>query len=118
MTTFSEFGLDPLIENAVEKLGFESATPIQAATIPTMLTGTDVIGQARTGSGKTAAFGLPLLHKIDPKKVEDALQAQQDALSVERAAVKKAGLDIQDSRLRQNISDRRNQQEFQARKKM
>ncbi len=65
MTTFSEFGLEPLIESAVEKLGFETATPIQAATIPTMLTGRDIIGQARTGSGKTAAFGLPMLQRLN-----------------------------------------------------
>ena len=64
MTTFSEFGFVPSIESAVDKLGFETATPIQAATIPTMLTGRDVIGQARTGSGKTAAFGLPMLQRL------------------------------------------------------
>ena len=58
MTTFHEFGLDEAIVTAVEKLGFESATPIQAATIPALLEGQDMIGRARTGSGKTAAFGL------------------------------------------------------------
>ena len=64
MTTFHEFGLDEGIVAAVEKLGFESATPIQEATIPTMLSGQDVIGRARTGSGKTAAFGLPMLERL------------------------------------------------------
>jgi len=64
MTTFSDFGLDPAIEAAVAKLGFENPTPVQSATIPTVLEGRDVIGQARTGSGKTAAFGLPMLDRL------------------------------------------------------
>ncbi|KRN90583.1 ATP-dependent RNA helicase [Ligilactobacillus ceti DSM 22408] len=50
---------------AVDRSGFEEATPIQAATIPLALTGKDVIGQAQTGTGKTAAFGLPILQNID-----------------------------------------------------
>jgi len=64
MTTFPEFDLDPAILTAVEKLGFESATPVQAETIPALLDGRDLIGQARTGSGKTAAFGLPMLQRL------------------------------------------------------
>jgi ATP-dependent RNA helicase DeaD len=64
MTTFSDFGLDPAIEAAVGKLGFENPTPVQTATIPSVLEGQDVIGQARTGSGKTAAFGLPMLERL------------------------------------------------------
>ena len=64
MTTplaFTEFGFDPRIVTSVARLGFEQATPIQAATFTPLLEGNDVIGRARTGSGKTAAFGLPLL---------------------------------------------------------
>ena len=49
-------------------MGFEEASPVQAKAIPAMMTGRDVIGQAQTGTGKTAAFGIPLLEKIDPKK--------------------------------------------------
>ena len=65
---FSEFNLDTRIQDAVARLGFEQSTPIQAAAIPALLDGNDVIGRARTGSGKTAAFGLPLLEKLkDPK---------------------------------------------------
>ena len=48
-------------------MGFEEATPIQAETIPVALQGKDVIGQAQTGTGKTAAFGIPLMEKIDVK---------------------------------------------------
>jgi ATP-dependent RNA helicase DeaD len=64
MSTFNEFGLDPAIIAAVEKLGFETATPVQDQTIPAMLDGRDVIAQSRTGSGKTAAFGLPMLERV------------------------------------------------------
>ena len=65
MSTFSELALNEAIVEAVAKLGFETPTPIQAATIPELVEGTDIIGKARTGSGKTAAFGLPMLHHQD-----------------------------------------------------
>jgi ATP-dependent RNA helicase DeaD len=64
VSTFNDFGLDEAIVSAVEKLGFKTPTPIQAATIPAVLGGRDIIGQARTGSGKTAAFGLPMLERL------------------------------------------------------
>ncbi len=64
MTAFTQFELDPALQSAVAELGFETATPIQAETIPAILAGRDVIAQARTGSGKTAAFGLPMLEGI------------------------------------------------------
>ena len=67
MTTFRELGLSEQLLKSVEKMGFEEATPIQAETIPTALEGSDIIGQAQTGTGKTAAFGLPLLDKIDTR---------------------------------------------------
>lgn len=62
---FTELGLAPELLKSVERLGFEEATPIQGQTIPLALDGKDVIGQAQTGTGKTAAFGLPMLQKID-----------------------------------------------------
>ena len=63
--TFEELGLDEVILRAVSELGFESPTPIQAAAIPVMLqTDDDILGLAQTGTGKTAAFGLPLLHHL------------------------------------------------------
>src|SRR5512145_1119003 len=52
---------------AVEAMGFEEMTPIQAAAIPAVLKGKDIIGQAQTGTGKTLAFGLPILESIYPK---------------------------------------------------
>lgn len=65
---FEELGLAPELLQAVKRVGFEETTPIQAGTIPLALEGKDVIGQAQTGTGKTAAFGLPMLNKIDFKK--------------------------------------------------
>ena len=65
---FSELGLEKDLLTAIERSGFEEATPIQEATIPLVLAGVDVIGQAQTGTGKTAAFGLPVLQHINPKK--------------------------------------------------
>lgn len=65
---FSELGLQESLLSAVERAGFEEATPIQAETIPLVLSGHDVIGQAQTGTGKTAAFGLPTIQKIDASK--------------------------------------------------
>ena len=64
---FEEMGLLPEIVKAVKNMGFEEASPIQAKAIPVMRTGKDMIGQAQTGTGKTAAFGIPLLEKIEPK---------------------------------------------------
>ncbi|MDQ6960521.1 MAG: DEAD/DEAH box helicase, partial [Mariprofundaceae bacterium] len=63
--TFAELGLLPELLRAVEGAGYETPTPIQAQTIPLLLDGRDVLGQAQTGTGKTAAFALPLLSRID-----------------------------------------------------
>ena len=66
--TFTELGVKPEILKAVEDMGFEEPTPIQKAAIPTALSGKDLIGQAQTGTGKTAAFGIPVLERIDVSK--------------------------------------------------
>ena len=68
MTTriFSELGLSAEVLKAIDKLGFEQASPIQAEAIPLLLAGNDVVGQSQTGSGKTAAFGVPAIEKVDP----------------------------------------------------
>ncbi|MDL2207116.1 DEAD/DEAH box helicase [Desulfovibrio sp. OttesenSCG-928-M16] len=65
--TFAELGLSRELLQAVESMGFEEPTPIQVLAVPPFLAGRDVIGQAQTGTGKTAAFGLPLLEKVNPK---------------------------------------------------
>ena len=62
---FDELDLEPKILRGVTEMGFEEATPIQTKAIPLIMKGGDVLGQAQTGTGKTAAFGIPLLQKID-----------------------------------------------------
>ena len=64
---FEEMRLSEEIQKAVRYMGFEEASPIQAKAIPAMISGIDLIGQAQTGTGKTAAFGIPILEKVDPK---------------------------------------------------
>ena len=66
--SFNELGLPEFILNAVADLGFTSPSPIQQACIPALLNGRDVLGMAQTGSGKTAAFALPILAQIDPNE--------------------------------------------------
>src|SRR5690606_38611770 len=65
---FSELGLSPEVLKAVDKMGFEEASPIQTAVIPVALEGRDVVGMSSTGSGKTAAFAIPALERVDPKQ--------------------------------------------------
>ena len=70
MRTFKELGLSEKIQTAIDELGFDEPTPIQDQAIPELLDGHDVIGQAQTGTGKTAAFGLPLLQYLDAESQE------------------------------------------------
>src|SRR5215217_6278562 len=69
-TSFKELGLSEGLQQTLDELGYAEPTPIQAQAIPELLNGHDVIGQAQTGSGKTAAFGLPMLEYIDPENEE------------------------------------------------
>jgi len=71
--TFYELGIDHQILRGLQQMGFEAATPIQEQVIPELLAGKDVIGQAQTGTGKTAAFGIPIIEKIDTE--DTAVQA-------------------------------------------
>jgi ATP-dependent RNA helicase DeaD len=104
MNKFHDLGLAPEIQQALDELGFEEPTPIQEQAIPELLGGHDVIGQAQTGTGKTAAFGLPLLQYLDPAndevqavvltptrelciQVTQALRAYAEHLDVEIVAV-------------------------------
>ncbi|WP_137224841.1 MULTISPECIES: DEAD/DEAH box helicase [Shewanella] len=65
--TFRELGLSESLLRSLDELGYEKPTPIQAASIDPLMAGKDIIGQAQTGTGKTGAFALPLLNKIDMK---------------------------------------------------
>src|ERR1700744_914852 len=64
-TTFADLQIHPKVMRAIADVGYESPTGIQAATIPALMAGTDVVGLAQTGTGKTAAFAIPILSKID-----------------------------------------------------
>ena len=68
--TFSQLDLPEPILRAVTELGYETPSPIQEAAIPKLLAGEDLLGQAQTGTGKTAAFALPLLARLDPAQNE------------------------------------------------
>ncbi len=68
MLTFHELGLSPKVLQSVNKMGFEETTPIQQQAIPIALQGKDLIGQAQTGTGKTAAFGIPMVERFDVNK--------------------------------------------------
>src|SRR5262249_28721619 len=67
ITLFSDLNLSAPILKALKEVGYESPSPIQAATIPCLLDDLDVLGQAQTGTGKTAAFALPILARINTK---------------------------------------------------
>jgi ATP-dependent RNA helicase DeaD len=71
--TFADLGLSESTQHALRDVGYESPSPIQEEAIPSLLAGRDVIGQAQTGTGKTAAFGLPIMEYIDPS--ESSVQA-------------------------------------------
>lgn len=84
---FEELGIKDKILQAVQDMGFEEATPIQAQAIPLQKQGVDIIGQAQTGTGKTAAFGIPLLEKIDPevKKTQGIILCPTRELAIQVA---------------------------------
>lgn len=82
---FAALGLDERILRAISDMGFDAPSPIQEQAIPTEKAGRDVIGQAQTGTGKTAAFGLPLLEKIDPavKKLQAVILCPTRELAIQ-----------------------------------
>src|SRR5699024_1354111 len=88
MTNFNELKISASILKALESIGFEEATPIQAETIPAAVDGKDVIGQAQTGTGKTAAFGIPMIEKFDTgvRAVQGLVVAPTRELAIQVAA--------------------------------
>lgn len=86
-TKFEELGLDERILRAVTDMGFEETTPIQARAIPPQTEGADIIGQAQTGTGKTAAFGIPLLQKLNTgnKKLQGIVLCPTRELAIQVA---------------------------------
>jgi len=94
MTEFKKLNLSNQLMAAVEKEGYSNATPIQAQTIPALLEGKDVMGVAQTGTGKTAAFALPLLHRMSATR-EWAEPRQPQALIL--APTRELAVQIHDS---------------------
>ncbi len=94
MTTFKDLKLKPELLKSLQELDFTIPTPIQASAIPLLLQGQDVAGQAETGSGKTAAFGLPLLHSIntDQQQIQALVMVPTRELAVQvRQELKQLG---------------------------
>lgn len=87
MDSFNKLGISDLVVRSLAEMGFEEPTPIQIQTIPTALAGSDLIGQAQTGTGKTAAFGIPLIEKIqmDSDKVQAIVLAPTRELAIQVA---------------------------------
>ncbi|WP_064609131.1 DEAD/DEAH box helicase [Photobacterium sp. J15] len=97
VTEFRQLDLADTILSALDTMGFVSPTPIQAASIPLLLTGTDALGKAQTGTGKTAAFSLPLLNKLDlgQYKPQAIVMAPTRELAIQVAAeIKNLGQNI------------------------
>jgi ATP-dependent RNA helicase DeaD len=100
--SFGELALLPAIHSAIETLGYETPSPIQAQTIPALLEGRDMLGQAQTGTGKTAAFALPLLSRLElDRRAPQVLVmaptrelAQQVAMSFTRYGQNLKGLEV------------------------
>ncbi|MBI1822840.1 MAG: DEAD/DEAH box helicase [Nitrospirae bacterium] len=82
---FEDFKISPLVLKALARMGFKEPSPIQVSTLEYALNGADVIGQAQTGTGKTAAFGIPIIEKIDPsdRKVQALIMAPTRELAIQ-----------------------------------
>jgi ATP-dependent RNA helicase DeaD len=80
--SFEDLELSREMKKAIADMGFEEATPIQSLVLPHILNGRDVIGQAQTGTGKTAAFGIPVLEKLNPssRSVQAVILSQPENL--------------------------------------
>ena len=87
MSDFGDLGLSAEVRRAVDDLGFEEPSPVQAQAIPELLAGRDLIAQAMTGTGKTAAFGIPLAERLDPgvQQIQGVVLAPTRELAVQVA---------------------------------
>src|SRR3972149_4599015 len=87
MQSFKDLPLSREVMKSIEELGFETLFPIQAQAITPLLEGKDVIGQAQTGTGKTAAFGVPMVERLDPqiRKVQGLILVPTRELAVQVA---------------------------------
>ena len=119
---FDELGLDPKVLKALKDVGYESPSPIQAETIPLLLDGHHVVGLAQTGTGKTAAFALPILSRIDTSdptpqalvlaptrelalQVSEAFERYEDALVANRVEELVEWFDVSERTVRYGIDE-------------
>ena len=110
LTGFEDMDLSTEIMKAVEKMGFHEATPIQAKTIPVMMEGHDVIGIAPTGTGKTCAFGIPMLEYISltDTRIQELVLAPTRELAVQIGhEMEKLAAFIPEVRTRHGSAERR-----------
>ena len=94
---FSSVGLSPLLQQAVADQGYTTMTPIQAKAIPVVLAGRDVMGAAQTGTGKTAAFSLPLLHKMLPHENASMSPARHPVRALVIAPTRELAVQVADN---------------------
>ena len=96
-TTFKELGLAPEILRALDDMGYSAPTPIQKQAIPLVLAGRDLMGQAQTGTGKTAAFTLPLLQKMIPHANSSASPARHPVRALVITPTRELAIQVHDS---------------------
>src|SRR5687767_11575196 len=98
-TNFSEFALNPALQKSLQNMNFEIPTPIQALAIPFALEGRDILGSAQTGTGKTAAFSVPMINFLMENPTAHALvmlPTRELATQVHDVARKMIGYDVKD----------------------
>ena len=97
VTSFAELGLRPEILRAVAESGYTTPTPIQAQAIPEVLAGHDIMGGAQTGTGKTAGFGLPILHKLAPQANASPSPARHPVRALILAPTRELAIQVEES---------------------
>ncbi|MFO1412464.1 MAG: DEAD/DEAH box helicase [Burkholderiales bacterium] len=96
-SSFEELGLSPEILRAVSETGYTTPTPIQAQAIPVVLAGRDVMGGAQTGTGKTAGFGLPILHRLQPQANASPSPARHPVRALILAPTRELAIQVEES---------------------
>jgi ATP-dependent RNA helicase RhlE len=97
VTSFEELGLSPEILRAVAESGYTTPTPIQAQAIPVVLAGRDVMGGAQTGTGKTAGFGLPILHRLQPQACTSPSPARHPVRALILAPTRELAIQVEEA---------------------
>src|SRR5690242_6541790 len=96
-TSFDELGLRPEVLRAVAESGYTTPTPIQAQAIPEILAGRDIMGGAQTGTGKTAGFGLPILHRLAPQANASPSPARHPVRALIVAPTRELAIQVEES---------------------